>query len=180
MNGVIGSKNPKTRFYGTTKSSEFRIAAAVAQFNDKYSYLSAVSEDLTHKTSEDIMKKYALKYNLRREKQANRQSTWKFEINRKKNRAKGKQTNKLKEMQEGTTYYSGVGFSRNSILVEDILANPEESNDVKEWLDGRCSKFDIKFRYDRPNPAVPITVLCYDLETGRVGLRKTQKSYKFL
>ena len=69
-----------------------------------------VSEELRHKTSEDIMKKYALKYNIRQEKQANRQSTLKFKINRKKNRAKRKQTNKLKEMQEGTTYDSGVGW----------------------------------------------------------------------
>ena len=74
-------------------------------------------------------------------------------------------------MQEGTTYDSGAGFSRNSILVQDILANPEESNDVEEWLDRRCAKFDRKFRYDHPNLAVPITVLYhYDLETG--GLKK--------
>ena len=86
----------------------------------------AVSEELRPKTSEDIMKKYALRYNLRREKQSNRQSTFKFKINRKKNGAKRKQTKKLKEMQEGSTYDSGVGFSRNSILVQNIPANPEE------------------------------------------------------
>ena len=55
-------------------------------------------------------------------------------------------------------------------MIQDIFAKPEESNDVKGWLDGRCAKFDRKFRYDRPNPAVPITVLYYDLETG--GLKK--------
>ena len=98
LNGVIGSKNPKTRFYGASESSDFRTAAAVAQFNDKYSYLLAVSEKLRYKTGEYIMKTYALKYNPRREKQANRQSTLKFKINQKKNRAKRKQTNKLKEM----------------------------------------------------------------------------------
>ena len=132
LNSVIGSKNPKARFYGASESSDFGTAAAVAQFNDKCSYLLAVSEELRHKTSEDSLKKYAPKYNLRREKQANRQSTLQFKINRKKNRAKRKQTNKLKEMQEGTTYDSGVGFSRNSILIQDILVNPEESGDVKE------------------------------------------------
>ena len=90
----------------------------------------------------------------------------KFNINRKKNRAKRKQTNKLKEMQEGTTYDSGISFSHNTILVQDTLGNPEESNDVKEWLDGRCAKFDRQLHYDHPIPAVPITVLYYDLETG--------------
>ena len=75
LNGVIWSKNPKSRFYGACERSDFRIAAAVAQFSDKNSYLLAVSEELRYKTSEDIMKKYALKYNLRREKQTNRQST---------------------------------------------------------------------------------------------------------
>ena len=117
------------------------------------------------------MKKYALKYNLRREKQANRQFTLQFKINREKNRAKRKQTNKLREMQESTTYDQELVLATIVyILVKDILANPEESNDVKEWLDGRCEKLDRKFRYERPNPAVPITVLFYDLETG--GLKK--------
>ena len=32
-------------------------------------------------------------------------------------------------MQEDTTYESGVGLSRNNILVQDIPANPEESNE---------------------------------------------------
>ena len=62
LKGVIGSKNPKTHFYGARKSGDFRTAAAVAEFNDKYSYLLAVSEELRHKPSEGIMKKYALKY----------------------------------------------------------------------------------------------------------------------
>ena len=39
LDGVVGSKNPKTRFYGSSESSDFRTAAAVAQFNDKNSYL---------------------------------------------------------------------------------------------------------------------------------------------
>ena len=51
-------------------------------------------------------------------------------------------------------------------MIQDILVNPEESGDVKEWLDGQCEKFDRKFRYERPNPVVPISVLFYDLETG--------------
>ena len=34
LNGVIGSKNPKTRFYGASESSDFRTAVAVAQFNE--------------------------------------------------------------------------------------------------------------------------------------------------
>ena len=31
LNGTIGSKNPKIRYYGGSKSSDFRIACGVAQ-----------------------------------------------------------------------------------------------------------------------------------------------------
>ena len=46
INSVIGSKNPKKRFYGGSASSDFRVAAAVAQFNDGPGYLEAVEENM--------------------------------------------------------------------------------------------------------------------------------------
>ena len=36
LNSVIGTKNPKTRYYGGSESSDFRVACAIAQVNNGY------------------------------------------------------------------------------------------------------------------------------------------------
>jgi len=47
LNSVIGSKNPKIRFYGGSESNDFRVACGVAQTNLRYSY---EAEPLKHLT----------------------------------------------------------------------------------------------------------------------------------
>ena len=39
LNHVIASKSLKVRYYGGSKSNDFRTAAGVAQFNESHSYL---------------------------------------------------------------------------------------------------------------------------------------------
>ena len=39
LNSTIGSKNPKTRFYGGSESNDFRVACGVAQTNIGYDYI---------------------------------------------------------------------------------------------------------------------------------------------
>ena len=40
LNSVVGSKNPKIRFYGGSDSNDFRIACGIAQTNLRYSYVA--------------------------------------------------------------------------------------------------------------------------------------------
>ena len=40
LNSVVGSKNPKIRFYGGSDSNDFRIACGIAQTNLRYGYVS--------------------------------------------------------------------------------------------------------------------------------------------
>ena len=47
LNSVIGSKNPKIRFYGGSESNDFRVACGVAQTNLRYSYVSRTLEALS-------------------------------------------------------------------------------------------------------------------------------------
>ena len=47
-NGIIASKNLKIRSFGGSESSYYRTAAAIAQFNEGYSYLSMVMDKLNH------------------------------------------------------------------------------------------------------------------------------------
>ena len=46
LNGTIGSKNPKIRYYGGSESSDFRIACGVAQRNEGHQYISKTLESL--------------------------------------------------------------------------------------------------------------------------------------
>ena len=40
LNSVVGSKNPKIRFYGGSESNDFRVACGVAQTNLRYGYVN--------------------------------------------------------------------------------------------------------------------------------------------
>jgi hypothetical protein len=46
FNSVLGSKNPKIRFYGGSDSNDFRVACAVAQRNLRYAYVDRTLEAL--------------------------------------------------------------------------------------------------------------------------------------
>ena len=46
INSTIATKNPKTKYYGGSESSDFRTACGVAQRNVGYSYVSRVLEAL--------------------------------------------------------------------------------------------------------------------------------------
>ena len=46
LNSVIGTKNPKTRYYGGSESSDFRVACGIAQVNTGYSYITETLERL--------------------------------------------------------------------------------------------------------------------------------------
>ena len=46
LNSVIGTKNPKTRYYGGSESSDFRVACGIAQVNVGYGYISNTLERL--------------------------------------------------------------------------------------------------------------------------------------
>ena len=46
LNSVIGTKNPKTRYYGGSESSDFRVACGIAQVNIGYSYITETLERL--------------------------------------------------------------------------------------------------------------------------------------
>ena len=46
LNSTIGSKNPKTRFYGGSESNDFRLACGVAQTNIGYNYIGKTWEIL--------------------------------------------------------------------------------------------------------------------------------------
>ena len=110
LNGIIASKNLKIRFYGGSEISDYRTAAAIAQFNEGYSYLSMVMDKLNHRSNLHFLTKYIGKYNVKRHRQAMNQKTTVFKKNRKERTKLRKQKDQKKERMEGTTYESGFRF----------------------------------------------------------------------
>ena len=49
LNSVIGSKNPKIRFYSGSKSNDFRVACGVAQRNLRASLCKILISSFAHK-----------------------------------------------------------------------------------------------------------------------------------
>ena len=47
LNSVVGSKNPKIRFYGGSESNDFRVACGVAQINLRYEYVNLALRNST-------------------------------------------------------------------------------------------------------------------------------------
>lgn len=167
LNHVVASKNLKIRFYGSSESSDFRTAAAVAQFNESYPYLISVSQKLEHKTCIDELRRYVAKYNFKREQQAKRQKTTKYKIARKTNRAKRKQKDKTKGKQEGTSYEPGIGFTdSNAPFIQSILASPEDPKEILKWLKCRPVNFLKKPKYAKAKTDKVTKILFYDLETS--------------
>ena len=51
LNSITASKNLNIGFYGGSESSDYRTAAAMAKFNEGYSYLSTVTSKLNHRSN---------------------------------------------------------------------------------------------------------------------------------
>ena len=46
INSIVGTKNPKKRFYRGSESSDYRVSAANAQFSERHEYMKAVEQKI--------------------------------------------------------------------------------------------------------------------------------------
>jgi len=106
INGIVGTKNPKKRFYGGSESSDYRVSAAVAQFNEGYQSLKTVEEKMGC-AEEETLNAYITRMQRKRKQCTERKQ--KRSSKRRRKELKGKRKNKQKkcEKKEGTTYSSG-------------------------------------------------------------------------
>jgi len=81
INSVIGSKNPKIRFYGASESNDFRVACGISQVNLGHQYICQTLESMNikpgihclshiekmnHKASQDKLRKSSIDFKRRR------------------------------------------------------------------------------------------------------------------
>ena len=110
LNGVVGSKNPKIRFYGGSDSNDFRVACAVAQRNLRYAYVDRKLEALNIEPG-TFCTNYNEKMTTKVKKDKCRKSTIKFKTQRIQKHLSSSAQTARKEAKEGTTYQTGVGLN---------------------------------------------------------------------
>ena len=108
---IVGTKNPKIRFYGGSESIDFRTAASVAQANKRYSYLTLVCDRLKHATCIPQLDQFVTIKDRQFSKAKLRRAAVKYKGRRKSLEEIRK---KIKESIEGTTYESGVGADQTA------------------------------------------------------------------
>ena len=168
LNGITASKNLKIRFYGGSESSDYRTAAAIAQFNEGYSYLSMVTDKLNHRSNLHFLTKYIGKYNVKRHRQAMNQKTTVFKKNRKERRKQRKQKDQKKERMEGTTYESGIGLNNeHTALVQSPLEEKDDPQPkMEQWRKACCLSAPNFVSLAREES---VCFIFYDIETGGLG-----------
>ena len=110
LNSTIGAKNPKTRFYGGSESSDFQVACGVAQTNLGYSY--------TGKTLEGLHIEPGLYYDkhvkaMNKKANYDKERKKKNEFKSRRNHISRQKTSQTlrKEASEGVKYGSSIGLN---------------------------------------------------------------------
>ena len=119
LNSVVGSKNPKIRFYGGSESNDFRVACGVAQTNLRYGYVNRTLAALNIEPG-----KYCTEYNEKMTKKVLQDKIRKSTVDFKRRRAqlnsqKCSQTAR-KEAREGKTYETGIGLNLDLTSIMSI------------------------------------------------------------
>ena len=127
LNNTIGSKAPKIRHYGGSASNDHRVAAAVLQKNIGYHYVPKVMSELNLSPGR-YTKLHALRMNHIIHKNKIKSTTQAHKLQRVIRRSN--RTTKLQELevQEGTTYKTGVAYSNDKIDITQIpkaISRPE-------------------------------------------------------
>jgi DNA polymerase III epsilon subunit-like protein len=109
FNNQMASKNPKSRHYGSSMSIRYRLQAAVCQKNKSVTYMESINNEL-HISPGQEMRKYKLKLQHKRQKEAILKKLPEAKIKRKNNNVRRKLMSKQCEVKEGVTYKSAMGL----------------------------------------------------------------------
>ena len=131
LNSTIGSKNPKTRFYGGSESNDFRVACGVAQTNIGYNYVGKTLQVLNiepgsyYNKHAEAMDKKVIDNKIRKGKK---------EFKRRRNQLSQQKNSQTlrREASEGITYESSVGLNLDTS--NDKTHSPQIAFDVPDKI----------------------------------------------
>ena len=114
VNGIVGTKAPKIRHYGSSESLNFRVASGVCQFNEGYGYLTQTTKALGLEES-----KVTSVFVSRQSKKRKREQERKKEpgVKRRRKELKKMKIRKKERLEgnEGSTYGTGIGVTEEGI-----------------------------------------------------------------
>ena len=129
LNSVVGSKNPKIRYYGGSDSNDFRVSCGVAQTNLGYNYIPHSLESLNMEPG-FFCREFNNKMDWKGTLDKLRKTTVAFKRRRSQlNKQKISNTSK-KEAKEGTMYESNIGLNLTSETTTGL--NALESSSISE------------------------------------------------
>ena len=164
LNSVVGSKNPKIRFYGVSDSNDFRIDCGIAQTNLRHGYVSRTLEALNIEPG-----KFCLKYVQKMTNQVNKNKIRKSSLDFKRGRANSHRQNysqtARKEAREGKTYETGIGLNLDLNRISTITSSTlkEIESIVPEYTTRPLAK---QFKYEESKV---YNILIFDTETTTTG-----------
>lgn len=110
LNGTIGSKNIKIRYYGDSSSSDFRLACGIAQRNEGHQYVSKTLTELGIDPGEQCVEHHKM-LDRKQEKDNNRKATAEFKLRRRTLYNKKTTKQARKELAEQPSYQSNIGLN---------------------------------------------------------------------
>lgn len=183
LNSIVGSKNPKIRFYGSSESSDFRVACAVAQKNIGYSYINSTLNHLGIEPG-NICITHNSKLDKKREKDNNRKSLKTCKVRRHLLQNERITKNTKNEVKEGKTYETGIGLNLSTENTPGLANIESNANDhkleklFKTITKKQCEEFDklVPHCIERPqvvyktySQTMPYQFIIFDLETSDTG-----------
>lgn len=154
LNSTIGSKNPKTRFYGGSESADQRVACAVAQKNMGKQYLVKTLE-AAQIIPGCTMNKQIEKLDYERSQDKSRKKSTAFKKRRRQLAKIRSGKNGVLESKEGTVYQSGSALSLEPEIINACSISKSELWKIEKKVLPFCyrplkkiQKFNANFEYN--------------------------------
>lgn len=175
FNNVVGSKNPKIRFYGGSASNDFRVACGVSQTNEGHSYICKTLKEVNIEPGSHCTT-FNKAVDVKSSKEKMRKSSILFKKRRSQLHRAKLGSNVRSEAREGATYQTNVGLNLDTTKDDSIakllkLAEQLEKTKFQEY-ESMVPPF--KTRPKQPkisyNEAISYQFVVFDIET--TGLSK--------
>ena len=175
FNNVVGSKNPKIRFYGGSESNDFRVACGVSQTNEGHSYICKTLKEVNIEPGYHCTT-YNEAVDAKSSKEKIRKSSIPFKKRRTQLHRDKFSSNVKSEAREGTTYERNVGLNLDATKDDSVakllkLAQQLEKTRFQEYErmvpPFKTRPIQPKISY---NDAIRYQFVVFDIET--TGLSK--------
>lgn len=174
LNSVVGSKNPKIRYYGGSESNDFRVSCGISQINLGYTYIPHTLEALNIDPG-FFCKQFNQKMERKTTMDKNRKSAVTFKRRRSQLNKQNISDTSKKEAKEGTMYQSNIGLNLTSETTTELntvselcsVITKEQQEDYQKSVPNNIQRPSIK--KEKYNDSIFYNFVLFDTETNSTG-----------